>query len=195
MRLIVGLGNPGRPYAATRHNAGVMALERAAARWSIVFREIRSARRGQGLLDDLAVTLVQPLAWMNQCGPVVQDVLAELGLAPHDLIVLHDDVDLPVGRLRIKRSAGSGGHNGIRSVQTALASQEFCRLKIGIGRPGPSEETADYVLSPFRNDEREAMEQALDQAVIALESCLLDGLDKAMNRFNVRFEEGADSSM
>jgi PTH1 family peptidyl-tRNA hydrolase len=169
-----------------------MALERAAARWNIVFRKVGSARRGQGLLNHLEVTLAQALAWMNQNGPVVHGLLTGLGLAPHDLIVIHDDVDLPVGRLRIKRSGGSGGHNGIRSIQAALASQEFCRLKIGVGRPAPGEDTADYVLSPFRKDERDAVEQALDQAIIALECCLSEGLDKAMNRFNVRMEEKTD---
>src|SRR5207237_5523593 len=119
-------------------------------------------------------------------------LVTELGLTPHDLIVIHDDVDLPLGRLRIKRAGGSGGHNGIRSVQAALVSQDFCRLKIGIGRPAPSEETADYVLAPFRKDERDIVDQALDQVVMALESYLSEGLEKAMNRFNVRDAEGAE---
>ncbi|MEP6887524.1 MAG: aminoacyl-tRNA hydrolase [Nitrospirales bacterium] len=192
MRLIVGLGNPGRPYSSTRHNVGVMALERAAVRWNILLREMGSARRGQGILDHLNVTLAQPLAWMNQNGPVVEGLVTELGLTSPDLIVIHDDVDLPVGRLRIKRLGGSGGHNGIRSVQTALASQEFCRIKIGVGRPAPGEETADYVLSPFRKEEREVVERALDHVVMALETCLSEGIEKAMNRFNVRDAEGAE---
>ena len=169
-----------------------MALERAAVRWNIVLREIGSTRRGRGILDHLDVTLAQPLAWMNQNGPVVQGLVTELGLTPHDLIVIHDDVDLPVGRLRIKRSGGAGGHNGIRSVQAALASQEFCRLKIGVGRPAPGEETADYVLASFHKDERDIVDQALDQAVMALESYLSEGLEKAKNRFNVRDAEGAE---
>jgi peptidyl-tRNA hydrolase, PTH1 family len=169
-----------------------MALERAAGRWNIVLREIGSARRGRGIFDHLDVTLAQPLAWMNQNGPVVQGLITELRLTPHDLIVIHDDVDLPVGRLRIKRSGGSGGHNGIRSVQATLVSQEFCRLKIGIGRPAPGEETADYVLASFSKDERNIVDQALDYAVMALESCLSEGLEKAMNRFNVRDAEEAE---
>jgi len=169
-----------------------MALERAAVRWNIVLRETGSTRRGRGFLDHLDITLAQPLAWMNQNGPVVQGLVMELGLTPHDLIVIHDDVDLPVGRLRIKRAGGSGGHNGIRSVQAALGSQDFCRLKIGVGRPAPGEETADYVLASFRRDERDIVDHALDQAVMALELCLSDGLEKAMNRFNVRDEQGAE---
>jgi PTH1 family peptidyl-tRNA hydrolase len=169
-----------------------MALERAAVRWNIVLRDMGSARRGQGILDHLDLTLAQPLAWMNQNGPVVQGLVTELGLTSHDLIVIHDDVDLPVGRLRIKHLGGSGGHNGIRSVQAALASQEFCRIKIGVGRPAAGEETADYVLSPFRKDEREVLDRALDHMVMALESCLLEGIEKAMNRFNVRDVERAE---
>lgn len=168
-----------------------MALERAAVRWNIVLREIGSARRGHGVFNHLDITLAQPLAWMNQNGPVVQALVTELRLTPHDLIVIHDDVDLPVGRLRIKRSGGAGGHNGIRSVQAALVSQEFFRLKIGIGRPAPGEETADYVLASFREDERDIVERALDHAVLALESCLSEGVEKTMNRFNVRDEQGA----
>ena len=169
-----------------------MALERAAVRWNIALREMGSARRRQGILDHLDITLAQPLSWMNQSGPVVQGLVTELGITAHDLIIIHDVVDLPVGRLRIKRLGGSGGHNGIRSVQTALASEEFCRIKIGVGRPPAGEETADYVLSPFRKDEREVVDQALDHAVMALESCLLEGIEKAMNRFNVRATERAE---
>jgi len=168
-----------------------MALERAAVRWNIALREIGSVRRGQGVFDHLDITLAQPLAWMNQNGPVVQALVSELRLSLHDLIVIHDDVDLPVGRLRIKRSGGSGGHNGIRSVQAALGSQEFCRLKIGVGRPALGEETADYVLSSFRKDEHDIVEHALNHAVLALESCLSEGVEKAMNHFNVRDEQGA----
>jgi PTH1 family peptidyl-tRNA hydrolase len=170
-----------------------MALERAAVRWDIVLREMGSARRGQGMVDRLDTTLAQPLAWMNQSGPVVRGLVTELGIPSHDLIVIHDDVDLPVGRLRIKRLGGSGGHNGIRSIQTALASQEFCRLKIGVGRPTAGEDTVDYVLSPFHKDEREVVDRALDHAVMALESCLLEGIEKAMNRFNIRDTEGPNN--
>jgi len=193
LRLIVGLGNPGRAYAATRHNVGVMALEQAAIRWNIVLRERGPARRGQGKFDLLDVTLVQPLTWMNQNGPVVYDLLTELGLTFDDLIVIHDDLDLRVGRLRLKRSGGSGGHNGIRSIQATLASQNFSRLKIGIGRPVPGEETAEYVLSPFSPEERPIIAHTLTQAVMALELYLSEGLDQAMNRFNnLDEQEGAN---
>jgi len=184
VRVIVGLGNPGPAYAATRHNIGVMVLEQAAARWAIRLKDHGPACRGHGYVEGIEVTLAQPLAWMNQNGLVVEGLLHELGVSPHDLLVVHDDVDLPVGRLRIKRVGGSGGHNGIRSIQAALQSSDFCRLKVGVGRPGPGEATADYVLSPFGLDEKTLLREATDRAVMALECWTREGVEGAMNRFN-----------
>jgi PTH1 family peptidyl-tRNA hydrolase len=192
LRLIVGLGNPGEHYARTRHNVGVIVLEQAAARWKIKLSTTGAARRGRGRVGAVDVILAEPLAWMNQNGPVVKALLDEGGLSPHELIVVHDDVDLPVGRLRIKRSGGSGGHNGILSLLTTLDTDQYCRLKVGIGRPSPGEETADYVLSPFTPEERIIMETALDRASLALECVLLEGVEVAMNRFNVQEKEGQD---
>jgi PTH1 family peptidyl-tRNA hydrolase len=191
VRLIVGLGNPGRAYAFTRHNIGVMVLEQAAARWGIRLNHHGLAYRGGGDVDGIGVTLAQPLAWMNQNGPVVAGLLHELEVGPRDLLVIHDDVDLPVGRLRIKREGGSGGHNGIRSIQAALQSSDFCRLKVGIGRPAPGEETADYVLSPFGPDDRVSVHEAMDRAVMALECWVREGAEAAMNRFNASSPAGA----
>jgi peptidyl-tRNA hydrolase, PTH1 family len=184
VRVIVGLGNPGPAYATTRHNIGVMVLEQAAARWAIRLKERSPVSRGHGYVAEIEVTLAQPLAWMNQNGPVVAGLFHELDVAPHDLLVIHDDVDLPVGRLRIKRDGGSGGHNGIRSVQAALQSSEFCRLKVGVGRPRPGEVTADYVLSPFGPDERPLVQETIERAVLALECWIREGVEAAMNRFN-----------
>lgn len=186
MRLIIGLGNPGTTYARTRHNAGVMVLERAAARWAIVLQPHGVGRWGCGRVGREEIILAGALAWMNETGPAVKALLQELALASKDLVVVHDDLDLEVGRLRIKRSGGAGGHNGILSLLTALGTHEFCRLKIGIGRPPPGEEPADYVLSPFTQEERPKIEAALDRAVSALECLLLEGIEVAMNRFNVR---------
>jgi len=191
VRLIVGLGNPGRAYVFTRHNIGVMVLEQAAARWGIRLNHHGLAYRGGGDVDGIEVTLAQPLAWMNQNGPVVAGLLHEFEVGPRDLLVIHDDVDLPVGRLRIKREGGSGGHNGIRSIQAALQSSDFCRLKVGIGRPAPGEETADYVLSPFGPDDRVSVHEAMDRAVMALECWVREGAEAAMNRFNASSPAGA----
>jgi len=190
LRLIVGLGNPGGRYAATRHNVGWLALDRAAARWAVHIEATAparlSARWGRGQVKSAEVALATPLAWMNQTGPAVKALLEEWALTPQDLIVVHDDLDLDLGRLRIKSGGGAGGHNGILSILTALDTNEFCRLKIGIGRPAPGEEAADYVLAPFTREEAAVLDEVLDQGVLALESLVTEGVAMAMNRFNVR---------
>ncbi len=200
MRLIVGLGNPGARYDLTRHNVGAAVLGLAATRWRVVLTPLGDALRGSGSLGPVEVTLAAPVAWMNQSGPVVKALLAELALTPGDLLVVHDDLDLEVGRLRIKRDGGSGGHQGILSVITALGTNQFCRLKIGIGRPAPGTDATEYVpapgtdateyvLSTFFPDETALLQTSLERAPLALECFLLDGLDAAMTRFNVWHEE------
>lgn len=136
------------------------------------------------MLGTAEVTLAAPLAWMNQSGPVVKDLLDALALSPSDLIVIHDDLDLPLGRLRIKQRGGPGGHNGILSLLTVLNTDEFPRLKFGIGRPASDQDPAEYVLSPFATEEAAAVEAAMDRAVEALHCMVVDGLPTAMNRYN-----------
>lgn len=193
MRLIVGLGNPGARYAPTRHNVGWRVLERAAARWRIHLAGgtpgCLPALWGRGRVGEAEVALGAPLAWMNETGPVVKALLEEWALTPPDLIVVHDDLDLDLGRLRIKQAGGAGGHNGIFSLLSALDTSEFCRLKIGIGRPAPGEDAAEYVLAPFAPEEEAVLDGVLDQAVLALESLVTEGVAAAMNRFNVRPRE------
>jgi PTH1 family peptidyl-tRNA hydrolase len=184
LRLIVGLGNPGEEYAATRHNVGFLVVERAAARWRIGLRRRGEARRGEGRVGEVAVALAMPLSWMNRCGPTVKALLDELALSPADLVVVHDDLDMDPGRLRLRRDGGTGGHNGLLSLITALGTADFPRLKVGIGRPEPGEDPADYVLSPVREDQRAALGEGLDRAVLALECLVTAGLTAAMNRFN-----------
>jgi PTH1 family peptidyl-tRNA hydrolase len=188
LRLIVGLGNPGERYAVTRHNIGARLLERAAIRWSIDLRPKESARSGRGRVGSADVVLFASLTWMNQTGPAVKALLAELALSPEDLVIVHDDLDLELGRLRIKRNGGSGGHNGILSILTALETNEFCRLKIGIGRPAPDQNAEEYVLLPFRPEEITLFDESLDRAVLALECLVAEGVTVAMNRFNVRLQ-------
>jgi PTH1 family peptidyl-tRNA hydrolase len=192
LRLIVGLGNPGAAYAHTRHNIGIGVLERAAARWSIPLRRHGIAVRGAGTVGSESVELAGHLDWMNVTGPPLKALLHELGLSPEQLIVIHDDLDLGLGRLRIRQAGGHGGHNGLRSIIAALDTPNFIRLKIGIGRPAPGQEAADYVLEPFSRDERTRIEPVLDQAVQALECIVLKGVGAAMNEFNVREREDAN---
>jgi PTH1 family peptidyl-tRNA hydrolase len=189
VRLIVGLGNPGEPYTVTRHNVGVMVLEQAAATWGIPLRLVGMSRRGEGRIGQAAVVLAQPLTWMNLSGAVVRDLLGLYGLSPSDLVVVHDDLDLAFGRLRLKHAGGSGGHNGVRSLLTALQTGNFIRLKIGVGRPAPGQSAADHVLAPFSPEEASVLQGALDRAVQALECLAVEGPAAAMNRFNVRSRE------
>ena len=189
MFLFVGLGNPGAEYAATRHNIGWMVLQRTAVRWSIVFDFHDPARLGKGQFGSHSIALALPNSWMNQTGFVVRRLIDELEVSPNNLIVVHDDLDLDLGSLRIKVRGGAGGHNGIRSIHTCLESQKFIRLKVGIGRPPVGESSTEYVLSPFRSEEAPLVDEVLSQAVDALE-CLVDqGASETMNRFNVRRKE------
>jgi PTH1 family peptidyl-tRNA hydrolase len=197
LHLVVGLGNPGARYSATRHNVGSQVVEFAASRWSILLSPAvmsfpgpgDQARVGTGRVGSAEVVLARSLAWMNQSGPVVKALLDQAGLSPIQLIVVHDDLDLEVGRLRIKRRGGSGGHKGILSLLETLQTDEFCRLKIGIGRPAPGEDPADFVLSPFSPDDQVRITPVLVRSVEALESLLTDGPESAMTRYNIRDDE------
>ena len=186
MRLIVGLGNPGAAYAPTRHNAGMWAIERAAARWSIRLAKRGVAQRGSGRLGSELLELAGTLDWMNVTGLPLKGLLREYALTADDLILVHDDLDLDLGRLRIKQAGGHGGHNGIKSVIDAIGTAQFVRVKVGIGRPAPRQDSADYVLEAFTREEIEVLNPCLDRAVEALECLIHRGTAVAMNQFNVR---------
>lgn len=192
MRLIVGLGNPGASYAQTRHNIGMWVIERAANRWSVRLARRGKAHRGSGRLGSQLIELAGTLDFMNATGPPLKGLLRELNLTADDLILIHDDLDLEPGRLRIKQTGGHGGHNGIKSVVEALGTPQFLRLKIGIGRPAPRQDSADYVLETVTKDEMEVFEPCLERAVDALECLIHRGTEVAMNQFNVRETEGDD---
>lgn len=189
MRLLVGLGNPGKVYAQTRHNVGMRVIERAAARWSVHLFPKGTAQRGSGRLGSESVELAGLLDWMNVSGPPLKGLLRELQLTPEQLVIVHDDLDLELGRLRIKQNGGHGGHNGIKSVMDALGTAQFIRLKIGIGRPAPGRDSADYVLERFTEEELRVLDPCLERAVDALECLIHRGTAVAMNQFNVRERE------
>ncbi|MBC7840278.1 MAG: aminoacyl-tRNA hydrolase [Nitrospiraceae bacterium] len=186
MRLIVGLGNPGAAYAQTRHNVGMWVIERAAARWSIRLVRRGTTHRGSGRLGSELFELAGTLDWMNITGPPLKGLLREYSLTAADLILVHDDLDLDLGHLRIKQAGGHGGHNGIRSVIDAVETPQFVRIKIGIGRPAPRQDSADYVLQAFTREDIDVLSPCLDRAVDALESVIHRGIAVAMNQFNVR---------
>ncbi len=192
VRLIVGLGNPGKAYTQTRHNVGMWAIERAAAQWSIRLIPRGTAQRGSGRIGSELIELAGLLDWINVSGPPLQGLLRKFKLTPDGLIVIHDDLDLEPGRLRIKLAGGHGGHNGIKSVVEVLGTPQFVRVKIGIGRPAPSQDSTDYVLEPFTKKEIEVLNPCLDRAVDALECLIHRGVVVAMNEFNAREREESD---
>ncbi|GJL58375.1 MAG: peptidyl-tRNA hydrolase [Nitrospirales bacterium] len=189
MHVVVGLGNPGEFYKNTRHNLGWMVLEQAAARWGIRWAKQEDGFLGKGEVKGHPVLLLLPLAWMNQAGIPVQSVLQKLSSYSPDLIVVHDDLDLSLGVIRIKTRGGAGGHNGLRSVVSCLETEEFSRVKVGIGRPQGNESIPDYVLSPFLSEEWEQVVSILPKAADALECLICEGPGIAMNRFHVRSSE------
>lgn len=185
-KLIVGLGNPGSRYQWTRHNAGFMVLDRLSHTSAIpVSRKSFSALCGEGVWHDSRILLLKPQTFMNLSGRSVAEAARFHKLSPRDIIVLHDDLDIPFGRVKIKIGGGHGGHNGLRSLILELGSGEFTRIRIGIGRPACGE-VVDYVLHPFDSTELDALPAILDGGVDMLAVLLSDGQKRAMNEFNNR---------
>ncbi|TDA63471.1 MAG: aminoacyl-tRNA hydrolase [Clostridia bacterium] len=185
MRLIVGLGNPGRRYARTRHNAGFMAVDRLACSLGVQVRRRREgALVGEGSLEGEPVVLGKPQTFMNLSGQAVAALVARYQVPLSHLLVIHDDLDLPLGRLRLRGRGSSGGHLGVESVITELRTDSFCRLKIGIGRPGPEEDVVSYVLSPFRRAERPLVEAVLGEVPEAVRVWATRDLEAATNYIN-----------
>lgn len=186
-RLLVGLGNPGVDYVGTRHNAGFMALDRIADETGIALdAEAGRSLVGEGLWRGEPLALAKPLAFMNRSGPSVAALLRRYGLEPADVLLVYDDLALPLGQIRLRGKGSHGGHNGVRSVIDALGTAEFPRLRIGVGDSFPPGGQVDFVLSPFDDEEREAADAALDLAAEAALAFARDGLSTAMNQYNGR---------
>lgn len=184
MYLIVGLGNPGIEYRETRHNVGFMVIEKWSSNLGITLRETKLAKDALIQFNDKKVILMCPLTYMNLSGKAVKAYKDYYGIQTEDILVVHDDLDLPVGRVKISRNGGSGGHRGVSSVIEYLGSKEFPRVRIGIGRPRFGEDIVDYVLSPFYEDEWEIVEKVLDVAIEGCEAFISHGIDFAMNKVN-----------
>ncbi len=184
MWLIVGLGNPGAEYAGTRHNVGFEVIERLAQRHAIPVRRrtLRSVL-GDGIIEGQKVILARPMTYMNLSGEAVGAIARMYRIAPANVIAVVDDIALPVGALRLRLKGSSGGHNGLESIERHLHTQEYPRIRIGVGgaRPGGM---VDHVLGRFRREERESILDAIDRAADAVEAALRDGFEKAMNAFN-----------
>ena len=186
VKLIVGLGNPGKEYAASRHNAGFMVIEKLLESFPAGrFTESASAssRVFSGKYRGKPLVLQMPLTYMNVSGQAVAPLSRRLGINPAEILVISDDLDLEPGRLRLRRGGSDGGHNGLKSVIAELGSAGFSRLRVGIGRPEKGK-TADYVLSGFEGDEEKAFEAAVSRAAEAVLTVLSAGMTTAMNKFN-----------
>ena len=186
MLLVVGLGNPGRRYGRTLHNAGFLAAELLARSLGIRLQKEGELECGTGEAEGIAVLLARPRTYMNQSGLAVAPAYRTFAGSPDDLIVLHDDLDLPPGRVRLKRGGGTGGHNGLRSLQVELGTPAFLRVRIGIGRPPQGVDPADFVLSPPPPETRDLFLDGVTAAGEAVRDILRDGFDKAMTRWNAR---------
>lgn len=184
---VAGLGNPGGEYSRTRHNVGFFVLDEVAARKEIdIRRQEYLSLTARALLGRTMVLLMEPQTFMNASGRAVAAALDDLGLAPGNLLVVYDDLDLPLGRLRLRRDGGTGGHRGVSSLVSELGTGDFARLRVGIGRPPAGVPVVEHVLSPFRDDEAEAVGQAVRLAADAVSAVVEQGIDRAMEAFNGR---------
>jgi peptidyl-tRNA hydrolase, PTH1 family len=183
--LVVGLGNPGDEYAATRHNAGFMLVERMARAWGVPLRgRLFRARTGIARRGEEDVLLVLPKTYMNRSGLAARAAMAGKGIPPERLVVVYDDLDIPLGEIRVRKTGRPGTHQGMISIVGEIGTDTFPRVRIGIGPLPPGRDAADFVLEPFRRGERADLERGLDQAAEALEMVLDGGIERAMTRFN-----------
>ena len=184
MVLVVGLGNPGSDYADTRHNAGWWVVERLVRQWGAVAGERRAEyRTWEGMFRDCRVTLLEPLTWMNLSGEAVAAWRDAHGLEFAEMLVIADDVYLPVGHLRLRASGSSGGHRGLGSIERSLGTREYARLRFGVG-PTPAEKLREHVLDAPSAEEQDALERAIGEAADTVECWLAEGVIVAMNRIN-----------
>lgn len=187
--LIVGLGNPGRKYRVNRHNIGFLALDKLAATFQISLGKIQNkAIIGNGRIDNNPVILAKPQTYMNDSGMSVGPLAHYYKIPVENILVIYDELDIPLGTLRLRKKGGAGGHNGMRSLIQHLG-QDFPRLRLGIGRPPGKMPPAAYVLQDFGKDEEPIVQELLETAVAATESFVYEGIDNAMNKFNRKMDD------
>ncbi len=185
--LVVGLGNPGDEFSRTRHNVGAEVVELLARRHGGKLRGSKGrARSDEVRIDAKRVALAIPLTYMNDSGEAVSALARRLGVEPEQIVIVHDELDLAPAVLRVKVGGGLAGHNGLRSIKQHLHTDEFVRVRIGVGKPPSKERGADHVLSRVSKRERQAMDVTVEEAADAVECIVTDGVDAAMNRYNGR---------
>lgn len=185
MNLIVGLGNPGKAYANNRHNIGFRCINELAKLQGIPLAQRgRQAQFGIGEIAGKEIVLAKPRTFMNLSGKSVKLLMQRFQVTPSDVLIIHDDLDLPLGKLRLYSGGGSGGHKGVESIITEVGSQDFTRLRVGIGRPQEGGYAADYVLSDFSSEERVVIEGTIARVAEAVLCLLREGIVAAMSKYN-----------
>jgi len=185
--LVVGLGNPGERYAMTRHNVGFMVVDKLAQRCGIALKKSGyQAKYGVGCCAGREVTLLQPHTFMNLSGASVASASKSLGITSRDLVVVHDEIDLPFGVVRVKSGGGHGGHNGLRHINSSIGNGDYLRVRVGVGRPVHGSDVADYVLRSFSTSEKTNLDEVLVYAAGVVEALLQHGEQYAMCEYNGR---------
>lgn len=185
MKLIVGLGNPGREYELTRHNIGFMAIDELAKRWNISLNEQKfKGVFGAGFVNGEKVILLKPLTYMNLSGESIRPLMDYYKIDVEDFVVMYDDLDIPVGKLRLRMKGSAGGHNGVKSTISHLGTQEFQRIRMGIDRPKNGMKVVDYVLGRFTSEEIADVNHSIEKAADACEEWLNKPFLQIMNTFN-----------
>lgn len=183
--LVVGLGNPGREYERTRHNVGAEVVELLATRHGAKLRPGKDrANVGEAHHDGRRLALAIPTTYMNESGSCIRALTRRYGVEAPRLVIVHDELDLPVATVKLKAGGGLAGHNGLRSIRSHLHTDEFLRVRIGVGKPRSKEQGADHVLSRFSTRERAEIDVAIERAADAVETILAEGIDAAMNRYH-----------
>ncbi|MEG1870684.1 MAG: aminoacyl-tRNA hydrolase [Peptostreptococcaceae bacterium] len=185
MYVVVGLGNPGKQYEKTRHNVGFNVIDNLAKEYGISVTKIKhKALIGEGRVGSEKVLLVKPQTYMNLSGETLIDIYNYYNVEMENIIVIYDDIDLDVGKIRIRKKGSGGTHNGMRSITKCLGSNDFPRVRVGVSRPRSGQDLADFVLSRFRKEEDDDVEQGLEKATKAVDVMIRDNIDLAMNKYN-----------
>ena len=190
MRLIVGLGNPEKDYRGTRHNVGFETINKLAFDFNIAINSAKHrAHSGNGIIGGSKVMLAKPQTFMNLSGESISEIMAYYKIPPEDIIVVYDDIDIPVGDVRVREKGSAGSHNGMKNILYQLETDEFIRVRIGIGEKPPGWDLADYVLSRFKKTEEEAIITGIESAADAVKIIITDGAKAAMNKCNKKKNE------
>lgn len=195
MKVIVGLGNPGSEYAKTKHNVGFMFIDAMAEKLGVSeWRDKFEAKIAETRIGSEKVLLVKPMTYMNESGQAVGPIMNFYKLLPEDLIVVHDDMDIPAGTIRIRKKGSAGGHNGIKSILAHVGDEHFAHVRIGIGRPLTGWTVVNHVLAPFSNEDATKIAEAIKYLEPAVECIINDDVDMAMNKFNPKKQKKKTSA-